>query len=164
MFDRQLKHTISDHMARGNEHMARGNEHMARGNEHMARGNEHMARGNQLMTRGNELMARGSEHMARGNELMTRGNELMRQNSEVVSRAIEAMDEVRREVELSRRDRADMVVFIREITTRSERHSDATVRAIDANTATLIDMRADMAASRKAILSVIDKLEPPPEG
>jgi predicted transcriptional regulator len=110
--------------------------HMARANEHMARGNEHMARAN--------------DHMARSNELMKRNSELM--------------GEVRHEIELSRRDRADMVVFIRDMTTRSERHSQATVRAIDANTTTLTEMRADMAANRTAILSVIDRLEPPPEG
>lgn len=136
MFDRQLKHAISDHMARANEHMARGNEHMARGNELMARANEHM----------------------------TVGNELMRRNSELMTRSLELMGEVRHEIELSRRDRADMVVFVREITTRSERHADATVRAIDANTATLNEMRADMVANRTAILSVIDRLEPPPAG
>ncbi len=54
-------------------------------------------------------------------------------------------------------------MLIRDITTRNERHSAATVRAIDANTATLTEMRADIVANRKAILSVIDKLEPPAE-
>ena len=97
-------------------------------------------------------------------ELKTVGHELMRQNREVLTRAIEVMGEVIYEIELSRRDRADMTVFIRDITTRSERHADATVRAIDANTATLNDMRADMAANRTAILSVIDRREPPSQG
>jgi len=136
MFDRQFKHAISGHMARANEHMARGNEHMARGHDLMARANEHM----------------------------TVGHELMRQNREVMTRAIEVMGEVIYEIELSCRDRADMTVFIRDITTRGERHADATVRAIDANTATLNDMRADVAANRTAILSVIDRREPPSQG
>ncbi len=105
-----------------------------------------------------------SGHMARGNEHMTVGNELMRRNSDLITRCTEAMVEVRHELELSRRERADMAVFIREITTRSERHSQATVSAIDANTATLNEMREDLAANRTAILSVIDRLEPPPAG
>ena len=95
---------------------------------------------------------------------MARGNVLIGHNTEVMTRNNELMGEVRHEIELSRRDRADLMVFIRDITTRIERHGDATVRAIDANTATLEEMRADMAANRKAVLSVIDKLEPPPEG
>jgi hypothetical protein len=81
-----------------------------------------------------------SSHMARGNELM---------------------GEVRHEIELSRRDRGDMAVFIRDITTRIERHGDATVRAIDANTATLHEMQSEMVANRRAILSVLDRLDPP---
>jgi len=88
-----------------------------------------------------------------------------------MARGNELMGEVRHEIELSRRDRADLVVFIRDVTARIERHGDATVRAIDANTATLTEigasmkeMRADMEANRKAVLSVIDRLEPPPQG
>ena len=109
-----------------------------------------------------------SGHMARGNELMRENSEVMRENREVMrenreatTRTLEAIAEMRRELELARRDREDLTVFIRDITTRSERHADATVRAIDANTVTLTDMRADMAANRTAILSVIDRLEPP---
>jgi hypothetical protein len=102
-------------------------EFLDRIDQHIALTREHIAVANGHMERGNA-------HMERGNALMERVEEGMR---------------------LNREERAEIREFMRELTLRHERSTQAVVR-------TLVEMQDELKAHRGSLLAIHDRLQPPP--
>ena len=86
-----------------------------------------------------DFLERIDRHMERGNELMA---------------------DVREEMRLTREQYADQREFMRELTLRHERATQAVIRRLDAGTERLGDMGDQLRANTRAVLAVLDRLEP----
>jgi hypothetical protein len=89
---------------------------------------------------------------------------LYRQFLKRLDRHLERIDrhmaDVREEMRLSREQYADQREFMRELTLRHERSTQAAVRTLDAQTRRLDDMGDQIRADTRAVLAVLDRLEP----
>ena len=86
-----------------------------------------------------------------------------------MERGNELMDEVRKEIRLSREEirlsreqQADLRVFVREINLRAERAMELVTAELRALSAGQDDLRAESRAQTQALLQVLDRLGPGP--
>lgn len=95
----------------------------------------------EFLERIDEHIASVRDHVAVGNRHIERGGVLIKR--------------VEEEMRLNREERAESREFMRELTLRHERSTQAVVR-------TLVEIQEELKAHRGSLLAIHDRLDPPP--
>lgn len=128
------------------------------GNEWLRRLDAHLERGNELFERGNELFERNERAFERFVEADERNTEAFHRNTEAFNRMMAAFDRWEAREDEHRE-------FMREIILRVERGGREHLREIrQMGDEMVAEIRAELSAGRGALLAILNRLPPPPDG